>query len=286
MTAVALLSDIHGNLPALEAVVADIRRQRPDAVYVLGDMVNGCPWSGEVVDLIVSHGWPMLLGNHDDAVLQLDTPRMEPRYAHRRPYAALWWTREHLDPRHLTVLDRLPQQVTLTLPAAPSVCLVHGLPGDFSQGFRPDAAEEWAVGRLAQVAEKTVGAGHTHLPMIRPFGAWLVVNPGSVGVPYDGDVRAGYAWLEWTGERWLASIRRLDYDLQAVEAGFRDSGLLVEGGVMARMFLRSILTGLPWVADYAWWLRKQPPELLDDADEAEELYRSSHGPGRWAFPVV
>ena len=79
MTTLALLSDVHANLPALEVVLGDIRARRPDAVYVLGDIVNGCPWPGDVLDLIAAEGWPMLLGNHDDAVIQLGTPRMEPR---------------------------------------------------------------------------------------------------------------------------------------------------------------------------------------------------------------
>ena len=90
VVSIALLSDIHGNLPAFNAVAADIALQRPDAVYVLGDMINGCPWSAEVLDRLLDLGWPMLLGNHDDAVLQLDTPRMkEPRYHDRPRYAAL-----------------------------------------------------------------------------------------------------------------------------------------------------------------------------------------------------
>ena len=115
MVSIALLSDIHGNLPAFDAVAADIAQRRPDAVYVLGDMINGCPWSAEVLDRLLDLGWPMLLGNHDDAVLQLDTPRMEPRYRDRPRYAALWWTREHLADRHLAALAALPLEETLTL---------------------------------------------------------------------------------------------------------------------------------------------------------------------------
>jgi hypothetical protein len=78
----------------------------------------------------------------------------------------------------------------------------------------------------------------------------------------------------------------LEYDLRSVERGFRDSGLAAEGGVMARMFLRSILSAQPWVADYAWWLRLQPPDRVADVDRAEQLYLASHGPGRWSFAVV
>ena len=116
MTRLALLSDIHANLPALEAVVADIDRHAPDAVYVLGDLVNGSAWPVETLDLLTARGWPMLIGNHDDAVLQLGTSRMEPRYADRRYYATLWWTRARLLPRHITLLESLPEEIGLTFP--------------------------------------------------------------------------------------------------------------------------------------------------------------------------
>jgi hypothetical protein len=251
MTCVALVSDIHGNLPGLEAISADIRRWRPDSVFVLGDMINGACWSGPVLDQIADLGWPMLIGNHDDAVLQLGSARMEPRYADRRHYAALWWTRHSLLPRHLAVLEGLPLERRLTAPDAPPLRLLHGLPGDFFRGVRPDTPEEWAVGRLASV-----------------------------------DVRASYIRLRGSPDGWRSETRRVPYHLGAVENGFRDSGLAQEGGVMARMFLRSILSGQPWVADYAWWLRAQPPEVLADVDMAEERYMAAHGPGRWSFPVI
>jgi predicted phosphodiesterase len=286
MPSVALISDIHGNLPALEAVVEDVRRWRPDAVYVLGDMTNGACWSGEVVDLLTHLGWPMLIGNHDDAVLQLGTARMESRYADRRHYGALWWTRQSLLTRHLATLESLPLERRLSMPDAPPLRLLHGLPGDFFRGFRPESPESWAISRLSRITERTVAGGHTHVPMERRFGKWLVLNSGSVGVPYDGDARAGYIRLEGSLEGWRSEIRRLTYDLSSVEQGFRVSGLAAEGGVMARMFLRSILSGQPWVADYAWWLRSQPAECITDVEQTEHLYMAAHGPGRWSFPVV
>lgn len=286
MTSVALVSDIHGNLPALEKVVDDVTRWRPDAVYVLGDMTNGACWSGDVLDLLAQLGWPMLIGNHDDAVLQLGSATMEPRYSDRRQYAALWWTRENLLPRHLLTLEALPLERCVSAPDAPPLRLLHGLPGDFFRGFRPDTPEQFAVGRLSSVTERTVAGGHTHVPMERRFGDWQVFNSGSVGVPYDGDARAGYVLLEGNPDGWRAEIHRVPYDLRTVEQGFHDSGLAAEGGVMARMFLRSILSGQPWVADYASWLRAQPQALVADVDRAEQRYLAAHGPGRWSFSVV
>ncbi len=286
MPSVALLSDIHGNLPALEAVIAELALRRPDAVYVLGDMTNGCPWTVEVLDRLSDAGWPMLLGNHDDAVLQLGTPRMEPRYADRERYATLWWTREHLPVRHLAHLQRLPLELNPHLEGAPPLRLFHGVPGNFFVGFRPNGTAEWAAGHLANVAEETVADGHTHFPMVRQLGRWQVVNDGSVGASYDGDTRASYAWLEGDAAGWRADICRVAYDLAEVERGFVESGLLAAGGVTAELFRRSVLTALPWTSDFLWWMREQPAEILADLWAALRLYDARHGPGRWAFPYA
>ncbi len=286
MLTIALLSDIHGNLPALEAVVADIRVQSPDAVYVLGDMINGCPWSAEVLDLLFDLRWPMLLGNHDDAVLQLDTPRMEARYTDKARYSTLWWTRSCLPARQLAILERLPLDFRLVFDGSTPLRLVHGVPGNFYLGLRPDTPVGWAAQQLAPVAEETVACGHTHVPMARRIGRWFVINAGSVAAPYDGDPRASYAMLRGGERGWRVEIRRVAYDLAVVDAGYRESGLLAEGGVMAEMFRRSVLTALPWVSDFTWWIREQPAEVSLDMAAALRAYDARHGPGRWAFPYA
>lgn len=286
MTTIALISDVHGNLPALEAVAGDIAARRPDAAYVLGDMVHGCIWSPEVMDLLLAHAWPMLLGNHDDAVLQLGTPRMEARYADQQRYAGLWWTRDRLTAPHLANLAALPLDLSLTFPDAPPLRLYHGVPGNFFTGFRPDSPEAWATRQLTPVSERIVVGGHTHVAMVRTIDRWLVINSGSAGAPYDGDTRASYVWLAGQRSRWRAEIRRVPYDLAAVEAGYRASALAATGSVLVEMFHRSVASALPWVSDYAWWLREQPADVVADPRRSQQLYDASHGPGRWAFPYA
>lgn len=286
MTALALISDIHANLPALEAVAADLRARVPDAVYVLGDMINGCAWSPEVLDFLLAEGWPMLLGNHDDAVLQLGTLRMEARYADQQRYAMLWWAHARLSVAHLAYLSQLPLEYRLTFPAAPPLRLIHGLPGNFFVGFRPDSPEGWALRHLAGVTERTVAGGHSHAAMVRQIGAWQVVNTGAVGAPYDGDPRAGYAWLTGDQAGWRATIIRVPYERAATDAGYRTSGLAAVGGVLAEMFHRSVMSGLPWVSDFAWWLREQSADLRADIGRAQQQYDAAYGPGHWAFPYA
>ena len=192
---------------------------------------------------------------------------------------------------HLAVLAALPREETLTLPGVPALRLVHGLPGNFFVGFRPDSPADWAARRLAGVAEDTVAGGHTHVVMARRIprpdgGAWLVVNSGSAGVSYDGDPRASYIWLAGDRQGWQAEVRRVDYDRTVLEQGFRTSTLAAEGGVLGEMFRRSALTGQPWVADFMWWVRQQFGDEPTDMRVAQQRYEASHGPGRWAFPLA
>jgi predicted phosphodiesterase len=285
MTRLALLSDIHANLPALEAVAGDITGASPDAVYVLGDMINGCAWPVETLDFITARGWPMLIGNHDDAVIQLGTPRMEPRYADRVYYANLWWTRARLRPDHVLRIESLPREISLAFDRVPSVRLLHGLPGNFFAGFRPDSPARWVAEQLALILEPTVADGHTHFPMVRSVGRWQVVNTGSAGAPYDGDPRPSYALMDGAANGWRVTIRRVEYDRTPVEAAYRASGLARDGGVLSVMFHRTVMSGLPWVSDFNWWIRQQGPEAQADPEAALAVYDREYGPGRWAFPL-
>jgi hypothetical protein len=172
--------------------------------------------------------------------------------------------------------------------------LVHGVPGNFFLGFRPDSPEPWVEEQLAGTEERVVAGGHTHFPMVRSIRStssvqsegWLVLNSGSVGIPYDGDPRTAYVWMEGEADGWHAEIRRLDYDRERVALAYQESGLAEAGGPMGEMVLRSVLTGLPWVSDFGYWMREQGNDGPADVSEAQRLYDTQHGPGRWAFPFT
>ena len=133
--------------------------------------------------------------------------------------------RAALTAHHLAALATLPLDYCLTFADAPPLRLLHGLPGNFFVGFRPDSPAGWASRHLATVSEGMVVGGRTHVPMSRWIlrsgdGAggqgWQVVNSGSAGAPYDGDPHVSYIWLEGDAGGWKASIRRMDYDREAV----------------------------------------------------------------------
>ena len=223
---IALLSDVHGNRHALEAVLADIDRQRPDRVYCLGDLVGYGAHPNEVIDLIRARGIPTVLGNYDDGV---GFDRDECGCAYTDPEMrrlgdqSLAWSKAQVTPENKAFLRSLAPHLRLEVEGK-RLLLVHGSPrkiNEYVYEDRPPASLE----RIAQSAEADLLAfGHTHLPYVKPVAGVLLVNDGSVGKPKDGDPRAAYAILE-IGRQITAAIHRVAYDVAQAAAAVRASGL-------------------------------------------------------------
>lgn len=242
---VAILSDIHANLPALEAVWADLTAQHPAAVYCLGDLVGYGAQPNEVIDFIQAQGVPTILGNYDEGVgFDLDDCGCVYRDPadDRRGKQSLLWTRAQTRPAGKTFLRSLPLQQRLEWAGRP-VLLVHGSPRKLNEYLyedRPPATFE----RIAQVAGcDLLLFGHTHLPYQKQVGRTLFVNTGSVGKPKDGDPRAGYVLLS-AGRPWRVEFRRVAYNVAAAAASVRAAGLPPE-------FARLLETGGRAVAEAA-----------------------------------
>ena len=196
---VAFVADIHGNLPAFEAVLADLQHQAPDAVFLVGDQINRCPWNNEVMDLVADLGWPAIQGNHELVVGVINTADNWWPFTERHRFPILWWTQENLRPEHLATVRALPESLHITFGSdVPPIYLVHGLPGNPHVGFYPAATDNQIRTWLDGVTEPVVISGHTHRPQDRQVDQWRIINPGSVGLPYNGDARAQYALLDLT----------------------------------------------------------------------------------------
>jgi len=292
---IAILADIHGNLPALEAVLADLTQQAPDAVYLLGDSINRCPWNNEVLDCLTARGWPSICGNHELVIGRLGTPQNRPPFTDRVRFPTLWWTAEQLTPRHLQAIRLLPAELRLDLDGCPPLRLLHGKPGNPFVGFLPEAHDESLADELATTAEAVVVCAHTHRPLLRTVRrlaadaagprAWHIFNGGSVGLPYNGDPRAQYLLLDGKGQQWRPILRRVDYDHSGLAAAFAASGMMEEVGPLAELHLRTALTGDPWTSDFGYWMSQQPAAHRNDMATAVERYLRRHGPGRWAFSL-
>ena len=213
----AVLSDVHANLPALEAVLADVDRTAPAGIWVAGDLVGYNPWPNEVIQILRDRRVRAIRGNHDRAALGGDTFRFNELAA-----AAVRWTRIQLTPGSVGYLKDLEDRTRTTMPEG-LVAMYHGSPRDDDEYVLPGTADESLVQRAGA---PFVILGHTHLPMAARFRFGLVVNPGSVGQPRDGDPRASWGILDLT--RRAFAVRRVPYDIDAVATAIRRAGLPTE----------------------------------------------------------
>ncbi len=223
----ALISDVHANKPALEAVLRDIRgRADVNALYHLGDLVGYAPWPDETVEMLVGAGIPGVAGNYDSTVAanyihcgcRYEDPRQE-----ELSHVSFAWTREHVTARTRALLAGLPFRIDLRPlgghTAGPKVTLVHGnqvLNTVYVHEERTDAFLEKMGQAVGARAGDLVCFGHTHRAWHRIVGGVHFVNTGSVGKPKDGDPRAGWVLLDVTAENVTVEIVRVDYDVEEV----------------------------------------------------------------------
>jgi len=217
---VAVISDIHANLPALEAVLADIDRKAVGQVLCAGDLVGQGPHPNQVVSRIRKAGIPSILGNQEIEVRTLaDRARLDPK-------RHMLWT--------IAVLKRSNREYLLGLPAdrkleveGIAIHLVHGSPHGTSDSMHPSLTSQtlrawFPVG--APRPDLLVG-GHTHVPFVRTMEGMLIVNAGTVGRPFDGDPRASWALLELEKGRARARIRRVRYPVAETVRAMKRIGM-------------------------------------------------------------
>jgi predicted phosphodiesterase len=229
VTRLAVLSDTHGNLLALEAVLGDVEAQGvPDAVWVLGDLVAFCPWPTETLArLRALPNAAFLQGNTDRylvtgrrPVLPIRTPEdwsdapdlLAGRGANFR------WTVERLSYADYEFLRDLPPRLEMEIPGYGCVVAVHASPVDDEASLLADTPDDEVLAHLAGLDARLLLYGHTHRPIDRTVGGVRLVNDGSVGLPLDGDPRPAYALVDFEGGVCNVVIRRVDYDREAVVA--------------------------------------------------------------------
>jgi len=234
---IAVLADVHGNFPALQAVTAHIDAWKPDVVVVAGDLVNRGPRPAECLSLVLerqrSRGWLLVRGNHEDYVIhqtEPNAPRSGPVFeVHRASY----WTCQQLG-YQVAPLIAMPMQQLVTDPVGKLVRIVHGSMLGNRDGIYPDTPDRDLESKIAPPTPLLV-VGHTHLALVRRLNSTLVVNAGSAGLPFDGDTRAAYAQLTWQKGGWKAQITRVEYDLVQAERDFYDTSFSQEAGPLVKL---------------------------------------------------
>jgi len=257
----AVLSDVHGNLPAVEAVLSELRAYEDLAgIVVAGDLLGG-PHGQEAIHRLREIGALLIRGNSDNYTLAYDAGKGPAFWHTSRQWALMRWGHRHLDRETIDFLAALPEQQVVTLPGTAPILVVHGSPRDVADGLCPDRdpatlelfrrasllpaddVPEPLGPVLAANEEPVLVCGHTHIPWVQEQDGRLVLNPGAVCGPLNGDVRAQYALLAWEEGHWRAEHHGAPYDLGQIRSAFQESGLLAEAGALARAFLLSIETG-------------------------------------------
>lgn len=232
-----IFSDIHANLPALQAVLADIDQRRLNMLYCLGDLVGYGTYPNEVIELIRTRNIPTIMGNYDEGIgNSSDECGCAYKTAAEQALGkrSIAWSNEKTTKENKAYLRSLPSQIPLQLGAL-KVLLAHGSPrkiNEYLYADRPDASLERI---LDQVDVDVLVVGHTHKPYHRvlPSGRH-VINDGSVGKPKDGDPRAAYVILEAEDRDLRVEFVRVPYDVEQAATAIEASQMPDEYAQMLR----------------------------------------------------
>ena len=233
----ALLSDIHANLPALEAVLENIPTHGAlDGIYHLGDLVGYAPWANEVVARVQAEGIPGVSGNYDSTVAtgykHCGCRYEDPRQA-ELSHESFTWTLDHTSDESKRYLGALPFRLDIRPfgghVSGPTVRLVHGNQAFNTVYVTEDRTDEFLAAMAEQMTARAgdvICFGHTHMPWHRVVGGEHFVNTGSVGRPKDGDPRAGYVLLDVGADGAVkVTFVRVAYDVEAAARGIIESSL-------------------------------------------------------------
>jgi predicted phosphodiesterase len=247
---IAVLADIHANLAALEAVLADLAVWRPHRVVVAGDVINRGPQPREclerVLDLAGQDDWHFVRGNHEDFVLREgraksdDPPWLAEVYQHTR------WTFEQVR-AYEGLLGDWPDDVEVWGEGRDALRCTHASMRSNRHGLYPNMTDGELEGLMGPPSA-VLAVGHTHIPFVRQVNGTLLVNAGAVGLPFDRDPRAAYARLVGEDDRWGAEVVRLPYDRASTEAAYLRSGYAEGGGPMIPLIRDELQHARPWLS--------------------------------------
>ncbi|ADV67029.1 metallophosphoesterase family protein [Deinococcus maricopensis] len=240
---VAVMADVHGNLQALQAALADARARGYDELVVNGDVVNRGPDSVAALERLLGAGVTFTLGNHDDLMVlwQARSDALPAEWFDDPFWRATAWSAAQLDQAGLLPeLRRWPMTHRVDLPGAPRVLIAHGTPDHYREplsGHLDDARHDALLD--AHGADVLVGS-HIHVPYDRHVGPRRWLNTGAVGSPFNRDPRAQYLTLDLHGDAWTPTFQAVPYDRDAALRAYDTSGLAREGGLSAAIFREEV----------------------------------------------
>ncbi|MDX1415758.1 MAG: metallophosphoesterase family protein [Candidatus Promineifilaceae bacterium] len=289
---IAVISDIHGNVPALHAVKEHLESWQPDMVIVNGDTVNRGPCSRGALRFVLgkqdSEDWVVLRGNHEDYLLECSRPEMTqpgPRYEINR-FAHFAYRQLNGE---LEALVNLPDRFSWVAPDGSEFRVVHASMRSNRDGVYKELSDKELHKKIAPAPAVFV-TGHTHQPLIRHLDQTLVVNAGSVGAPFDLDWRPSYGRFTWSASRgWQSEIARVPYDRHLVEQDYVRSGFLTAGGPLAQLMLVELRRArgqiYHWASQYEAAVLKQEISIEESVRRVllEDANRPFLGSPGWTF---
>ncbi len=232
---IALIGDVHANLPALEAVLEHAQARGVQAIYNIGDFVGYNAFPEEVVSLLRRREDVVsIIGNYDQKALQAE--KKQKKWASKkdpRKAQAFLWAYQQLSKESREFLRKLPEQRNLFVEGW-LVLLAHGSPAAVDEHLLPDTSEERLRELAAMTRAQIIVVGHSHQPFVRPVGEKVFINTGSVGRPDDGDPRATYAILTVEPEGHHCEHFRVAYDVERAAQAILDRGQPPEFADMIR----------------------------------------------------
>lgn len=275
---VAFISDIHGNLPALEAVLGDLHaRGGADRIICGGDVMDPLLSSKDAWEFLKAEGIPVIRGNHEDYIVSCFEPegthpaRVETQFRPVRLVA------RHLGPRIAEELRGLPLSIEITPKVGKKLVLCHASPVSNARSFAREPLSGGFGAALEATGAQAIVAGHIHEQWQGvhqgPSREIRLILAGSVGLPLMDAPRPQYALLTFDGEKWSAELRRVEYDPAPALRAYADSGALEEGGPIAWLLYDELRTGSRRLSEFILSVRRRGPPGSLSEEEWELLAR-------------
>ncbi|MEM7537609.1 MAG: metallophosphoesterase [Chloroflexota bacterium] len=312
---IALLADIHGNWPALQAVLQKLKTldPQPDMVVVNGDLINCVPFNQEVLNFVMDTDWVVVRGNHEFYYLNFGTERAEPGSDDPVRWGGLHWLVKQITPEQGAYMATLPDVRTFYIPGTSPICVTHGVPGRNRVGFNNRQSDSEIASAIRSVSQPTLVSAHTHVQVDRYISwedpeeadslayanpqtyppkrqQWHVINPGSVGLPLNGDPAAQFAVIDSVDESdrqnsvdgWRVTHYRVSYDITPCLEAYLTSGLLEAGSVIGQLFYWELITAEPEIVFFYRWANGVP-EARPEEDIAGAFAQYIAATGREAY---
>src|SRR5512133_530062 len=263
----AILADIHGNLPAFEATLKHVISQSVDQIIIAGDIIIGSPDSADCWKLALSLGCPIVRGNHERYAAHYGTPSALAEWASEK-YAPLHWALAQLTNQECQAMALLP--TSLRLPGATDLFIVHATERNDHDAVASHTPEEQLSMMFPCAQERFMVRAHNHVGQTRVWRERFIITSGSVGLPLDGNPTAQYLILDQEQGGWHIRHQSVAYNVDNVIKRFYETKYLASTGPMGRLFFREVVTAsqqlVPFLRLYERWSNDESISLAEAVD--------------------